>query len=982
MVAHGPSPSAKGDAPDGLGAVVRWLVRGWRRWDARLLRPLSEARPLPWQVVAPADHPWFIPFLAAWMVVGVTLGPALDWSATNVALCLLGFALLAGLHAFVAGSRRRRAYLLLGYVAILLLLGALLIASTAMPEFALFRPARVHVGPVLVVQLSVGLLVAELSSRWSTRPIPDDPLPSTLGQAELFPPNDRYDYGGGRSALAFLASLALTPLRYPLQLLLPGAFVALIVPEASMWWWFVTLTLVTWAFLLLGALYERLMEILNTLGRLCFVGPQWTVSAVVVALALARLMGVHYITYVFAAPATGGTLVGYLLFAYALAWFYGFWADILLARRFLRLLAGSDGFVTAIPYDFAPAAGAKMDLSPIRNHDRLIALHGAGRLRLQGAYESLYAEPRDQIALYFLTPAEALARIRAQIETMPRPGPRDPLPRVRDLLRAALAYPGITGGVALVCIGAPAAFGFLSTTQPAELSIVKEAHLNLDPTPLLLGDGRLDADWKGLDGVPGWETSQGAEDLRKRLRAVAEADPCPALGPEDPRIAVAASGGGTRAALYTASVLRGLAERDLICRVVLASGVSGGSAALAYFALRADELRRPLPPGGELGPAWDVFETAMAEPYIAQVARGASDANVAFAGWRWRTHVGNEPAEPGTVGASEGWIPARVRFGSLLAESFVRELGAGGMEKVPFGLILNTGMLGQCTTKEKGSLAEIARDAPCSTDGVGGRLVLTNLPAAADSPEQRPGDLRFATINDPEMSVARAAALSANFPPVFPDAAIDEIGPKYQNRFYVTDGGTVENRGTVTLYLALRDELSPRPGGTGPWPALHVVIADASAGNGAYEESFGLQSVQAAGGQMGLALEAEILRDLIPLYHEHQSEIVPHEIAMPPVLRDGIGTHWLLPGSLAFRNPADREQRRTLTDSDTRRLLTALHARDPVPFKGDVGTVWDWTLAEGPEQGVASTHCARWQALLGAFGKEDPTRCPPPAGRK
>ena len=60
----------------------------------------------------------------------------------------------------------------------------------------------------------------------------------------------------------------------------------------------------------------------------------------------------------------------------------------------------------------------------------------------------------------------------------------------------------------------------------------------------------------------------------------------------------------------------------------------------------------------------------------------------------------------------------------------------------------------------------------------GGRLILTNLPEAAAarnaSEAQGTRDLRFVTINDPEMSVARAAALSATFPPVFSDAEIDE----------------------------------------------------------------------------------------------------------------------------------------------------------------------------------------------------------------
>lgn len=958
---------------DGFGGIVRWGVRAWRRLNARLLKPLSPSRPFAWQVLAPADYPWFIPFLAALMVAGVTVGPAGDFSMTNKALCALGLALLAGLHARVARDRPMGVWLLPGYLAILLLLGGLLVISAAMPAFSLLglslEPARVHVGPALAILLALGLLIADRISHWSMLRIQDDPLPAALSQVELFPPNERYDSGGGRGGLALLTSAVLTPLRYPLQVFLPGAFMALVSSEATMWWWFVPLSLAAWGLLVTGALHERLMEILNTIGRLCFVGPQWVVSVAVVALALARLRGIHYVTYVFAATETTGIIIAYLLFAYALAWFFGFWADILLARRFLRLLSGRDEPVTAIRYRFAPPTrpklaeetDAELSLSQVQNEHRLIILHGAGRLRLQGFYERDYApDPDDRRALHFLTPAEVLTQFRRQIENLPPPPARDPLPRIRDLWRAALAYPGATGAAALVCVGLPWTFGFFATSQPAELSIVEEESdaTRLDFASLLLG------------------AAHGAPDAG--LSRAAGPDPCGELGPDQPRIAIAASGGGTRAALYTASVLRGLAEQGLICQVVLASGVSGGAAALAYFAIHADALRRPLPPGGTLGPEWTAFEDAMAHPYIGDVVRGISDANVALASWRWRTGIEGEPVEPGVAGRSEGWTPARVRFGSLLAESFVREIGMGQMADVPFGLILNTGLLGQCDADEAGNPVETFRTKPCSTRGVGGRLILTNLPELPPQPDA-PHDLRSITLNDPGISVARAAALSANFPPVFPDAAIDRIGETSQERYLVTDGGTVENRGAVTLYLALEDQLPKADGAD--WPEMHVVIADASAATGEYEESFGLRSVQSAGGQLGLALEAELLGDLGPRYKANGSRIVAHEISMPPVLRDGIGTHWILPDQLLFERPGEGDGKRTLSHEETRALLTAIHARDPGDLGEGARTVRDWARAPGPGLSPDSTHCARWAFLLRQLGKTPAEPCPPPAPR-
>src|SRR5439155_26113253 len=59
---------------------------------------------------------------------------------------------------------------------------------------------------------------------------------------------------------------------------------------------------------------------------------------------------------------------------------------------------------------------------------------------------------------------------------------------------------------------------------------------------------------------------------------------------------VAASGGGTRAALYAASVFHGLAELEALDDVKVFSGVSGGSASIAYLTLHRDELLgRPAP---------------------------------------------------------------------------------------------------------------------------------------------------------------------------------------------------------------------------------------------------------------------------------------------------------------------------------------------------------------------------------------------------
>ncbi len=62
-----------------------------------------------------------------------------------------------------------------------------------------------------------------------------------------------------------------------------------------------------------------------------------------------------------------------------------------------------------------------------------------------------------------------------------------------------------------------------------------------------------------------------------------------------PSLIVAASGGGTRAAVYTAVALEGMAQIDRARDVVLLSGVSGGGVSAAVFASRFDTLRTANP---------------------------------------------------------------------------------------------------------------------------------------------------------------------------------------------------------------------------------------------------------------------------------------------------------------------------------------------------------------------------------------------------
>ena len=110
------------------------------------------------------------------------------------------------------------------------------------------------------------------------------------------------------------------------------------------------------------------------------------------------------------------------------------------------------------------------------------------------------------------------------------------------------------------------------------------------------------------------------------------------LGGRDRALMVAASGGGTRAAIYTTALMRGLYEIDALNDVVLLSGVSGGGVSLAYFAGH----HRALLEGCD--EAWMKYARFVGKPFIRDVLQGLGE---------WRIALGN-------------------RIGKLLQESFER----------------------------------------------------------------------------------------------------------------------------------------------------------------------------------------------------------------------------------------------------------------------------------------------------------------------
>ena len=936
-----------------LGELAKTIDHGWRRLDAWMNRPLD--RPESWlrAILAPEGYPWFVPVLMVLLVTALSSGPTLqNWGGWNIAVLLAGLAALAGLNLLAWHCRLVRSWLAAAQILLLAALSAIVWykagAGARQAEGGLYRHTGLLVAAMLAVALPFNWLVARHLFRPGGRR-----LREALPQVELFRPNSRYDF----RAHLDISTLAIVPVRYPVALLLPGSLWTLWHPGGgALLWWFVVPNLVAAFLLVIGVLFERIMEMLRTVGRLFFVGPQLVLSIAIVVVTLLRLAGVHYVTYLFdSAGRANVTILAYVTLAYAVAWYYAFWSDQFAARRLIADLGGTpSGEETPgeIAYSYRGP-----DLTKVARAGRTIAQHGAGRLMVRGR-----SSQRDEPRFTFHTPQSLLEIFQRRLEDVAETrADKDPLPVARDLLRSSRVYPVITSLVAYGLIGGSVALSLYRTTQPAELEVDLSNRAAFDLESRLLG-------------------------LNDQTSCGDDADPM------RPRIAIAASGGGTRAALYTASLLQGLAAADRLCDVVLASGVSGGSAALAYLTSNNSILMRH----GADPPGWQAFGDAMAEPYIQRVLDGVSELRVAFAFSEPRAVCGEPGAQKKNQALTyESW-PSRTRPGQLLAESFVCLFGGMPIGRAPYGLILNTSLAGsldgsllpadETLTRHAWQLRENATD-----ETSGGRLSLTNV--SARSIATQPGEIRgmaFVALDGADIDVGRAAALSANFPPVFPNAAIDVREPVDEGaavrRYWVTDGGAVENRATVTLLRSLLwtadrfckpDGVRPRDCEVPPQiPDLHIIVADASAASGTYQESLGLGSALGAGAQLGLQLEHDLAHALCTVYASHHAKVYFHDLPMPTVLRSGgIGTHWMLPGKMTFERPRtvqalDGEAKTVeLPAVEVERVVLDLHhPADQSGYSAEMRTLRRWIGDDSKD-----SHGKSWRRILDELTRRPPT---------
>ena len=600
--------------------------------------------------------------------------------------------------------------------------------------------------------------------------------------------------------------------------------------------------------LFVAGLNERFDTMWTLTQVVFFQGGALIVSVAIIVLAALRLTGVLYVTTILDSAA-GQVIAFAVADFYVLSWYYDYWSHRLIADQVIGLFDRGAVGTASISYPIDPNRVA----TSVPARGRVLQVHGSSR----------FIVIREGGPVTFFQ-SYAITDLLDTLAASGAPGGRAvPTPmQVRGRMFNFHTLVGVLF-VGIITVGA---LRISKGPQEPEVTLRRSTTAGVSLSRLLFAPSPDDSD--------------------------------------RPAILIAASGGGTRAALYAASVLEGIANLGHVADVRLGSGVSGGGAALAYFAARRPELIQ------NNQEAWQRYFDTLKQPFIRDVLEQASE---------WRMVRGG-------------------RLGTLLAQSFrdrwhLEPPRTTLTDIDDFGLILNTSLAGHferpkdAPRNQRLADVEPRNRATSSSDLAGGRLVFTNLQLSElfAGRSLEPGGLHSlpVVIRSPDVRLEDAAALNANFPPVFPNAAVDVDDT---TRFWVTDGGAADNRGMEMLLYALRDALQGPDAArrTGKLPRIHVVVADASAFSEGYVQDRGVSTIAGAGTRFASQLAVELVASIRSLYQGQEDRFQFSYLLMPERLRasDSFGTHWMLQDSITIRH--DQESR-TLKGDEMIGVLRALY---------------------------------------------------------
>ncbi len=566
----------------------------WRMWDFRNHRSYGG---LSKRLLKVDGHSPLAFILPAALLLFLIYGPTLGWRGVGALVLFLLSLVVSYLAARWVGVK----YLMeVQLLVMTLVVGAVWFWPGAREALewgqGIYRHALV---PFFLVLVGVLLLVAKSLSRGIFKGLKvGSGFAALLPHANLFvPPPQAPEVTGG----SILRSIVRAPLENPLALLFFPSLVLLFLPYyLALDWWALGLLLVTWLLLSFPGFHGRFNSMLPLVRRAFFIGGQLVVSLVIIVLAVGRVAGISYIQTV-VESSSWHTMLSYILAAYLLFWFTEYWLNRRLLEELIGLLQRSNDLVGQATYDTDPEEPFAQN-TKIALVGRRVQIHGGGRMISIGDL----ANSAEAFELYekkdlFDRLIESASWSQLKGSTARRSTAREELSKLK---RRVDFYFGF---VNLMLFGLATILGLVLSRMPQQpIAIVT--------TP------------------PGSAVAEGPSGL----------DLAELIWTEEPRedvVLLAASGGGTRAALYTESVLRGLHSIGALDQVVLASGVSGGGAALAYYSTRIEDLQ-----SDSDGTAWDEFRCDMSRPFIWDVLEGVSE---------WR-------------------IVAGTRSGQLLAESLCR----------------------------------------------------------------------------------------------------------------------------------------------------------------------------------------------------------------------------------------------------------------------------------------------------------------------
>ena len=776
--------------------------------------------------------------------------------------------------------------------------------------------------PDLLAPFVLGLLVIAWSLPWMMldrcRLIPSDirvepktgvkPLNELLVDADLLHKPDWPDPDKGYFKLLAACTLSV-PLYLPTQLLFGPAMFAL----WMVLWRFTEVLFWTGLFFILWWMLLGFMRMHGFItdgksgfvGRMMYQGGPLVVSWIVIVITLAYLYGVQYVSTVL--EADWWLAMKYVAAAYLAVWLFEYWTNRRLSEAVLELIrppTTSNELAAATPFDATRAMTPEQAAQP--HFDILRSDRGkpSEELRGQGTWHREGQESKESVDISKLPNVRVQIHAGALFAAFDLDHPDDANRRAvyekTELIETVIRRTGrAEGEYNLPALRNPIKY------YSGVLDFVLVAALIM--TVLWMYDHTR----SGI--VDAQRNATGDVSLSRQLFHEGK----------DRVILLAGSGGGTRTVLYTASVLEGLRRLDVLKEVVLTSGVSGGGASLAYFAANRNRLAE----AEADTEAWNRFHTNMADPFISHVLEGASEFRIAT----------------GTP------------LGQLLAEDFERAFKDGGADSPVMGdvshvAIWNTTLCGefppQGANDEK--TRELNKDYVASRKEqasqlasryhAGGRLIFSNLNTAfkafqrqgfVDAPRE---NLRYVVVGDPGTELWKIAALNANFPPIFQNARVDlKVSDDVAERYWVTDGGAMDNRGLISLLYALRDTLQhacqqenvPRI------PKIHIVVAEASAGGIDYSHDQGLKAIGAAKGMVANGLLETLVDEVAELEDElykkngtiknYKFRKRIHYLTMPSVfrMRGGMGTHWIMHESVKFvdTNPPDKDDTRILSEA-------------------------------------------------------------------